>query len=211
MSIYGLLIGIAFAIGAQYFSQKNKIIPKSKETVFIFLLFLFSLLGARTYYVISSWPYYSQNLNQIINTRGGGMAILGGLIGGILFIFIFSKLNKLSFLKILNIIAPIVPLGQSIGRFGNYFNHEIYSLNNKPIWLYESILNLILFFILIKIKKHQTATYLIGYGTIRFLTEFIRWDTFVINNIKIGQIISLIFILIGIILILKKKTSNKVL
>jgi len=203
MSIYGLLIGIAFALGAQYFSKKNNLIHKKRETIFIFLLFLFSVIGARSYYVISNWNYYSQNLDQIINTRGGGLGILGGLIGGILFIFIFSKLNKISFIKILDTIAPIVPLCQSIGRWGNFFNNEI------PVWWIESIFDLILFLILIKIKKHQTAIYLIGYGIIRFFTEFIRYDTFTINSIKIGQIISLVFILIGFIIIRYENLNNK--
>jgi len=135
------------------------------------------------------------------------MGILGGLIAGLIFIYFFSKKNKISFLKILNIISPIVPLGQSIGRFGNYFNHEIYSVNGQPIWLYESSLDLILFFFLIKTKQeNKTALYLIGYGLIRFFTEFLRWDTFTVNNIKIGQLISIIFIIIGTTLIYKQKT-----
>lgn len=195
MSLYGFIIGICFLLGFEYFVKTNKIIPKNKENIFLILLFIFSLIGARTFYVISNWNYYSQNLSQIINTRGGGLAIHGGLLTGILFIFIFSKINKIKLLKITDSITPIIPLCQSIGRLGNFFNKEI------PTWWLESILNLILFFIIIKTKKNQTALYLIGYGSIRFFTEFFRTDTWQISNLKIPQLISLIFIIIGIFLL----------
>lgn len=200
MSIYGLILGICFIIGIEYFARTNKIIPKKKKNLFLIFLFIFSLIGARTYYVISNWSYYSQNLYQIINTRGGGLAIYGGLLAGILFIFIFSKINKINFLEITNSITPVIPLCQSIGRWGNFFNHEI------PTWWVESILNLILFFILIKIKKNQTAYYLIGYGTIRFFTEFLRSDTWQIHGIKIAQIISIVLITSGAFIIQKNRS-----
>lgn len=204
MSIYGFILGICFIIGIEYFTKTVKtayqgVFPKNKEILFCILLLFFSLIGARIYFVISNWNYYSQNISQIINTRGGGMAIYGGLLAGILFIFIFSKINKIKFLEITNLIAPIIPLCQSIGRWGNFFNHEI------STWWTESILNLILFIILIKTKKNQTAYYLIGYGTIRFFTEFLRSDTWQINGIKIAQLISLLLIIIGIILTQKNK------
>ncbi len=230
MSIYGLLIGIAFAIGAEYFSRHNKIIPKNKETLFIFLLFFSSVIGARTYSVISDWAYYSQNLSQILNTRAGGLGIFGGFLGGVIFILIYSKIFKINFIQISNILAPIIPLGQSIGRWGNFFNKEVFGVPTyinfgqyipenlrpnqyinfsyfHPVWLYESILDLLLFLFLIKRNSKQTAFYLIGYGSIRFFLEFLRWDTFTVNQIKIGQVLAFIFILIGIILAQNKSSS----
>lgn len=205
MSLYGFIIGIAFVIGIEYFSKKNKIIPKNKETIFVILIFVSAIIGARVYSVLSDWAYYSQNLFQIFNTRAGGLGIFGGLITSLFFIFIFSKIHKLHFLNILNTIAPIIPLCQSIGRWGNYFNHEIYSLSGQPVWLYESILDFLLFLILNRMKTNQTAYYLIGYGVIRFITEFLRNDTFTVYNVKIGQIISLFFIITGIVLITKTR------
>lgn len=203
MSIYGLIIGFCIVIGLEYFSKKNLIIPKNKETIFLFFLILFSILAARIYYVVFNWSYYSQNLPQIPNLRGGGISILGGLIGGIIFVYFFTKKNKINFLKITDLIAPILPLCQSIGRWGNYFNHEIYSKTNQPIWLYESILDFILFLFLIKRKNNQTAFYLIGYGLIRFITEFFRYDVWIINGLKIGQLIAIILIITGF--LIKKK------
>lgn len=201
MSIYGLILGICFVIGITFFQKNNRIIPKNKENIFLFLLLIFSIIGARVYSVINYWNYFSINPLQILNLRGGGLGIIGALIFGLIFIFIFSKINKLSFLKITNTIVPIVPLCQSLGRFGNFFNHEIYSINNQPVWFYESILMFILFFILKKTKSHQTAIYLIYYGLIRFFLEFLRLDTIPIYFLSLGQILSLSFILIGFIII----------
>lgn len=209
MSIYGLIIGIAFVIGLEYFQKKEKLLSKKDKIKYQISIFLLSILGARTYFVLFNLDYYKNNLNEIINTRAGGMGIFGGLIFSIIFTFIFLKSKKINFLNFTDQFVAILPLCQSIGRWGNYFNHEIYSETGQPIWLYESILNFILFLILVKSKNHQTAKYLIGYGAIRFITELFRYDVWIINNIKIGQIISIIFILIGIFLI-KKNTDIKI-
>lgn len=208
MSIYGLIIGIALVVGITYFQKKNSLIPKNKEDKFIIGLIISSIIGARIYGVIAAWDYFFQNPIQILNLRGGGLGIFGGLIGGIIFIYIFSKKNKIKFLNITNFIIPIIPLGQSIGRWGNFFNHEIYGSNGEPVWLYESILLFIFFFFLKKIKKHQTATYLIYYGIIRFILEFIRTDTISFSIITFAQFLSLIFIVLGIIIIKYENTRH---
>ena len=208
MSIYGLILGICFVIGISFFQKNNKIISKNKENIFLFLLLFFSIIGARVYSIINYWAYFSQNPIQILNLRGGGLGIIGGIIFGIIFIFIFSKINNISFLKITNTLVPIIPLCQSLGRFGNFFNHEIYGINNQPIWLYESILMFLLFFILKKTKSHQTAIYLIYYGLIRFFLEFIRLDTIPVYFLSLGQILSLLFILIGFIIIKYENSYN---
>jgi phosphatidylglycerol:prolipoprotein diacylglycerol transferase len=233
MSLYGFLIGIAFVIGFQYFSLKNKIIPKSQENTFIFLLFLFSIIGARIYSVVDDWSFYSQNLIQVFNTRGGGLGIFGGLIGGLVFIYFFSKKNRLDFIQILNMIAPIIPFGQSLGRWGNFVNKEVFGLPTyvsfgqyipqnlrpieyqsfsyfHPVWFYESVLDLILGIILINSKKDQFAKYLIGYGVIRFFMEFFRWDTFTIYNVKVGQILGLLFITIGLVILKKRFWKHEI-
>lgn len=198
MHLYGLIIGIAIIVGINYFSRNQKVISKTKENFFIYSLLFFSIIGARLYHVIDYWNYYSQNTNQIYATWNGGLGIYGALIGGILYIFFFSLFSRISFLKILDSITPILPLCQAIGRIGNFFNHEI------PVWWLEASLNLILFFIIKSeaLKNYSsTALYLIGYGSIRFFIEFFRNDTWTINGVKIAQLISIISLVIGIILI----------
>lgn len=208
MSIYGLIIGICLVIGINYFYKKNKVVPKKKENVFIILLVLSAIIGARVYGLIANWSYFSQYPSQILNLRTGGLGIYGGLIFAFLFTFIFSKKNNISFLKITNLIVPILPLCQSIGRWGNFFNNEIYGINNHPVWLYESILMFLLFLLFFKIKTHQTAFYLIYYGFIRFFLEFIRLDTIPLNFLTFAQLLSLLFISIAVIIIRYENTRN---
>jgi phosphatidylglycerol:prolipoprotein diacylglycerol transferase len=208
MHIYGLILGICFVIGITFFQKNNKIIPKNRENIFLIFLLIFGLIGARVYSIIQNWFYFSQNPLQIFNLPGGGLGIYGALFFGIIFIFIFSKVNKINFLKITNTLVPIIPLCQSLGRFGNFFNHEIYSINNQPVWLYESILMFTLFLIFLKVKNHQTAIFLIYYGIVRFFLEFIRLDTIPIYFLSFAQILSLSFILIGFIIFRYENSRN---
>ena len=201
MSLYGLILGICFVIGIEYFYKHNQIVPKTKENFFIFSTLISGIIGARVYGVIADWTYFSQNPIQILNLRGGGLGIFGGLIGAITFIFIFCLKNKINMLSVFNSLSPIIPLCQSLGRWGNFFNHEIYSVTDQPVWFYESILMLLVFFILQKFKTHQTGIYLISYGIIRFFLEFIRTDTIQVFVLSLAQILSLLFIFFGGIII----------
>ncbi len=203
MHLYGLIIGIAFIVGFNYFSNHQKQITKNKLNLFFSGIVLFSIIGARVYHVIDEWSFYSQHLLLIPATWNGGLGIFGGIFGALIFIFIFSYLIKVSTLSLLDSISPIMPLCQAIGRLGNFVNHE------NPVWWFEAILNLILFIIIFKFPKNPTVKYLIGYGLIRFISEFFRTDTWIINQIKIGQVISILFIFIGILIISSKHRVAK--
>ena len=208
MSIYGLIIGISLTIGVNYFYKKNKLIPKKKENLFIILLIVSAIVGARAYGLIANWSYFSQYPLQILNIKNGGLGIYGGIIFAILFTLVFTYKNKVSFLKVTNQLIPILPLCQSIGRWGNFFNQEIYGINNQPVWLYESILMLLLFFLLRRINKHQTSIYLFSYGVIRFSLEFIRLDTIPFFSISFAQFLGLLFILFAIIITLYDRKQS---
>ena len=207
MHLYGLIIGLAIIIGINYFSRQ-KAISKNKENIFLFWLLFFSIIGARLYHIIDYWSYYSQNINDIYATWNGGLAIYGALIAGIVYVYTYSHFSKISFLKILDSITPILPLCQTIGRIGNFFNHEI------PTWWLEASLNIFLY-ILIKstyLKNYSsTSLYLIGYGSIRFFIEFLRSDTWQIGSFKIAQFISFLFIFCGLIILKSNQRSNNLL
>lgn len=233
MSLYGLIIGICLYLISKFFVNHNSTVPKNYEGIFIFFLSVSALLGARAYHVIDQWSFYSKNTTQIVNTRAGGLGIYGALLASLFFIFIYSRITKLSFVDILDSIIPIIPLCQSLGRWGNFLNQEGFGLPTytnfgqkiafslrppqfqlysyfHPVWLYESILSFLLFLFLRHRLYHQVSFYLIGYGLIRFTTEFFRFDTWVINNIKVAQIISLLFILAGCLNLLRDHLSQKV-
>jgi phosphatidylglycerol---prolipoprotein diacylglyceryl transferase len=199
MYLYGLVIGISIALGIEYCIRRNRVIPKPNETLFIVGFLISALIGARLYHVLDKWSYYSQNPILIPQTWNGGLGIFGGIIGALTFILIFCLYYKIDLLKVVNLITPILPLCQAIGRLGNWFNHE------NPTWWIEAIPDLILFFLIYKYPKNPTAKYLIGYGIIRFVSEYFRTDTWVINSIKIGQLIGLVFVILGVNLIYRER------
>ena len=90
------------------------------------------ILGARLYYVAFKWDYYGQHLSDIFKIWEGGLAIYGGIIGGILAAFIVCKIEKLNFFNLLDMVSMSLLIGQGIGRWGNYANQEAFgSITNK--------------------------------------------------------------------------------
>jgi len=173
---------LAFVLGiwiANYFFKKKKI--KADVYDLAFWLILGGVLGARLYEVfIINWGYYIENLDAIFKIWQGGLAIHGGIIGGGLALWVWAKRNKINFWKLADILVIILPLGQAIGRWGNYFNGELFGLPTSgwwgipidialrpleyinfeyfhPAFLYESFLNLCLFGILLWVYSVKTS------------------------------------------------------
>ena len=129
---YGVLIAIGF-LTAYYFAEK--LIKRNRLNLdifndLIFLILIFSMIFARLYFVILSWDYFQDHLIEIPKIWYGGQSIHGGILGAILATMIFSKVKRISFYKYIDIIAVIAPLGQAIGRWGNFFNNEAFG---KPV------------------------------------------------------------------------------
>lgn len=137
---YSVLILLGFILG--YYLVINKCKQENIDKTLIndlcFYLIIVSILGARIYYCIFEWKYYINNPIDIIKIWEGGLAIHGGVIAGIIFIYFYTKKKKLGFLKLLDIFAPSLVLGQAIGRWGNFFNGEAYG----PITTFENLKNL---------------------------------------------------------------------
>ncbi len=106
------------------------------------------LVGARMYYVIFNWEQYAGNWKEILNTRNGGLAIYGGLIGAILVGAVVCKLRKVSLLPMLDLVGVCFLLGQGIGRWGNFTNQEAFGYNTDSVfgmtggkiqyWIYQN-------------------------------------------------------------------------
>jgi phosphatidylglycerol:prolipoprotein diacylglycerol transferase len=195
------------------------------------VVILSGILGARLYYVLLSLPYFLKNPAEIFAIWDGGISIQGGILFGVLAGLVYSKIKKVSFLVLADALIPALPLAQAIGRWGNYFNQEAFGaptnlpwglyiepkfrplefINNEyfhPTFLYESILNLIIFivlFVLVKKFKGQTKgqiffLYFVLYSIVRFFVEGIRIDSVLnISGIPVAQIVSAIMFLVGII------------
>lgn len=178
-----------------------------------------SIICARLYYVAFSWEYYSTNLENIIRIKDGGLAIYGGLIGGVITIIIYCKIKKKNPLDITDYIVPTVALAQSIGRWGNYINIEAYGYETNfpikmeiieagvtkyvhPTFLYESICTFAIFIILTvfgkkrKFKGEITFLYIILYSLARFFIEGLRTDSLMLFNVRISQILSLMLFIV---------------
>jgi len=177
---YSIFILIAFIVG--YILVVNRSKKHEVPITFIsdlgFYLVIFCIIGARLYYCLFNLDYYSKNLLDIFKIWEGGLAIHGGILAGFLTIYFFCKKKEFSLLKILDIFAPALVLGQAIGRWGNFFNSEAYGMattlnalkdlkipdfiidgmyiNNTyyhPTFFYESLGCLIIFIILLVVRN----------------------------------------------------------
>jgi phosphatidylglycerol:prolipoprotein diacylglycerol transferase len=170
---YGILIATGFLL-ALYICTKIARDRGENPEVFIDLasvVLVAALIGARLYYVVFNWEYYSQNPADIVKIWQGGLAIHGGMIGGLVAGYAFTKIKNLSFLRYCDIVSVGLILGQAIGRWGNFFNSEAFGgptqlpwklyipLQNRPAgleqfeffhptFLYESLWNFLIFGIL---------------------------------------------------------------
>ncbi|MBR0306419.1 MAG: prolipoprotein diacylglyceryl transferase, partial [Lachnospiraceae bacterium] len=127
-AFYGLIIAIGMMCGILMAQADGKRRGQDPEIYLDFAIYgiLFAILGARIYYVIFQWGYYKENLTEIINLRKGGLAIYGGIIGGILTLYVFAKRKGLSFFSMADSVVLGLVTGQIIGRWGNFFNCEAF-------------------------------------------------------------------------------------
>lgn len=128
VAFYGLIIAIGMMCGILMAQADGKRRGQDPEIYLDFAIYgiLFAILGARIYYVIFQWGYYKENLTEIINLRKGGLAIYGGIIGGILTLYVFAKKKGLSFFSMADSVVLGLVTGQIIGRWGNFFNCEAF-------------------------------------------------------------------------------------
>lgn len=128
IAYYGITIAIAMIVGISIALHEAKRTGQNQDTYLdlLMLTMLTSVLGARIYYVIFSWDNYKDNLSEILNIRNGGLAIYGGIIAGVITVFIYSKIKKMKFLQIADTVCMGLAAGQIIGRWGNFFNREAF-------------------------------------------------------------------------------------
>lgn len=128
IAFYGLIIGIGVMAGiliAVYNAKRTKQDPEIYWDFAIYAI-IFSVIGARIYYVVFSWEYYKDDLLSIFNTRNGGMAIYGAVIGAFITLFVYCKIKKKNPFQIGDTAVPGLILGQVIGRWGNFMNREAF-------------------------------------------------------------------------------------
>lgn len=242
---YGIIMASSIFMGAmiarfiirKYYPEINSDVVYGISPAII----IGAILGARIYYCILSYEFYSQNLMDIFKLWHGGLSIHGAIFGGLIGGIIYAKKHNLPILKLCDIFSYALVLGQALGRWGNFFNSEAFGkptncfiklfipINKRPLeymnyeyfhptFLYESILDiiifLILFFIIRKITKGKDGlvffSYLILYSLVRIFVEQLRIDSVLnIFGIPIAQIMSALIILISTIAIIKVYRKTK--
>lgn len=231
---YGILIAAAFLIGISASARLVRKAGMDEDDFYSIVLWvvLFSILGARLYYVIFQWGYYSQHPEEILAVWKGGLAIHGGLIAGALTLFIASRRQGMSFWKLADITTPFIILGQAIGRWGNYFNQEAYGYEvdpaevptamfidgawRHPTFLYESVWNILGFVLLSLLYRSGRAregevglAYVMYYSFGRFFIEGFRTDSLMLGPLRIAQVVSLLFLaLAGLYLLYRRRTTE---
>jgi phosphatidylglycerol---prolipoprotein diacylglyceryl transferase len=199
------------------------------------------IIGSRLYHVIHEWAFYSENLALIPQVWLGGLGIPGGVAGGMIALAIFTRLQGLKLWRWLDIAAPAMLLAQAIGRFGNLVNQELYgpptdlpwgipidaehrvppytdldqypveSTSFHPLFLYESLLNLLGMFVLLYVGRRFARRlydgdiammYFIWYGSVRTLLEGFRTGNWLIGGVPTAVIIGVSVAVIGALVII---------
>lgn len=175
-----IFLGVLVASMIIFRECKRQKINENFITNLIFYTVIFGLIGARLYFCLFHWDYYSKYSLEILEVWNGGLAIHGGILVGILVVFFYTKKYKAKFLKVTDIIAPGLILGQAIGRWGNFFNREAFGRETtrialeklkipdfviegmhfngtyyQPTFLYESIWNLFGFIALLMLRRYK--------------------------------------------------------
>ncbi|MFC2947240.1 prolipoprotein diacylglyceryl transferase [Virgibacillus sediminis] len=238
---YGVIIAAGAFLGIYLASKEADRLGLEKDILidFIFFAIPVAIISARIYYVIFEWEnYVGGPWWDIFAIWEGGIAIHGAIIGGVLTAVIYTRKRNISFWQLADIIAPSLILGQAIGRWGNFMNQEAHGgpvsetvFNNflqylpdfilnqmtidgtlyHPTFLYESMWNVLVFVLLILLRKFNPLrgeiflTYAISYSIGRFFVEGLRTDSLYFGDIRQAQLISILIIVTAIALIIYRR------
>ncbi|WP_296127004.1 prolipoprotein diacylglyceryl transferase [uncultured Anaerococcus sp.] len=226
---YAIIIIGGILIASQF--AKKEFVRRGFDEDFIydvlFVVLPIGIIGARLWYVAFEWDYYGANPSQILNFRAGGLAIHGGIFAGLIALWIYAKYKNIPLLDLTDVMVPSLILGQAIGRWGNFANAEAHGgptdlpwgiiidgVKVHPTFLYESIGDFLIFLFLIFYRKKnpskgkQTAIYFIGYGVLRFFVEGLRTDSLYVLGLRTAQLVSIGFVIVGIILFVYANKNN---
>jgi len=254
IAYYGIILMLGAVAGAWLATREARRRGHDPEVVWDMLVYLIigGVIGARLWHVFTPPPssieqgittaYYLTHPLDLINLRKGGLGIPGTVIGGAIALYFYTRKHKLSFSEWLDIGAPSLALGQAIGRWGNFFNQELYGAPTNlpwkifidprnrvtgfenyeyfhPLFLYESLWNLVNLFFLMWISRRFVdrlkpgdvlLTYLITYPVGRFFLDFLRLDAAEISGINANQtFMAVVAVVAAVTLVLRHLPSRK--
>lgn len=221
---YGIIIAGAVLIGFIITLQLAKKRQVNANHIYnlLFWIIIFGLIGGRIGHIIGEWAYYRTSPAAIIKIWDGGLAIHGVILASALTAYIYGRAKRISFWKFSDLIIVSLPLMQSIGRWGNYFNQELFGKPTNaawgipidiakrpagfeqytyfhPVFLYESLLMLVVFIIMIVLFRkgdmkigQLTLLYFIVFSSIRFSLDFFKIDMLAIGPLLLTQWLSIV-------------------
>lgn len=229
---YAIIIAAGFIIASAYVLSTCKKHGVSQDAIYDIAIggLICGLIGARIYYVIFDFDSYRGSFFNIFKIWEGGIAIYGGIIGAAIFAFFYCRRKKLDTLNVFDVCAPGLLIGQSIGRWGNFVNAEVYGRQTNsfirmtinggegvhPTFLYESLwcaLGLVVLILLSRRKKFKGEiffSYILWYSVGRIFFEGLRQTQYVLYLVKpsqnfggiaISQAVALLFILSSVIIL----------
>jgi phosphatidylglycerol:prolipoprotein diacylglycerol transferase len=238
---YGIMIasGCLAAIGISFIEARRRGEATAHVVNLAIIVIPLGIIGARLYHVIDQWQYYSQNPGLIIG--GQGLGIFGAVIGGALGLIIYTLWKRLTTLRWLDIVAPGLILAQALGRWGNFFNQELYGYPTdlpwgiyidpahrlpgyegfshfQPLFLYESLWNLLGFAILmlcgrkLRLRLRDGDSfflYVIFYSIGRFFLEGLKINVWTLGGIPTARWITGLAIIAGVAAILFRHYGYK--
>jgi len=218
--VYSLFILAGIGLTALLFdkNKKNHSQLKKIDTIDALIWIIIpAIIGARLWHIMTDFYIYQDNLIEILYLWNGGLGIFGGMLGGLAGAYFYTKRNKVNLQDALALLVVFLPLGQVIGRFGNFANRELYGHETNLPWglyleqtgksfhpgfAYEQLGNLLLFIVMYYLykkhglKKQLIPIYLAGYGIVRFFVDFFRTDPHILWQMTFAQIVSLLLILL---------------
>jgi len=216
---------------------KDKKILNLFDDLIAYIIFGIIIGGRLGYVLIYNLKYYLENISEVFMIWNGGMSFHGGLIGVIIATLLFSKKHKINTYIFLDLISLTAPIGIFFGRIANFINSELYGKETDVFWsvkflaidnisrhpsqIYEAILEGVILFILLNyiVKKNIfskagviSSLFLIFYSIFRFLAEFYRVPDsqigYIVFDLSLGQLVSIIFFTFGIYLFFKKNNAT---
>ena len=228
-NFYGLIIACGLLLAVVYGCRRCKQFGFKEDDILDGVLWVtpFAILCARLYYCIFSWDSYAADPISILYIWEGGLAIYGGVLGAIVGVAVFCKIKKIKLAALLDLVSLGFMIGQSLGRWGNFFNREAFGTQTEwftrmglfnmrtqtveyyhPTFLYESLWNLIGFILLHFLSKKRkydgqiALGYVAWYGLGRALIEGLRTDSLMWGELRVSQVLAAVSCLAAVTVLL---------
>ena len=229
---YGVLIALGLLAAIFIMSRREARYGLAPDTSLSLALWVvpFAIVCARAYYVAFEWNAFREHPLEILDIRGGGLAIYGGVLGGVLAGWIFTRVKHIPFLTMADVVAPALAIGQAIGRWGNFINQEAYGvpitspalqwfplavyIEREGGWFaatffYESAWCLLICLLILLLERTRffarpgraALFYVFMYAAERTVVEGLRMDSLFLGSVRVSQALSALLLLAAAILL----------